>query len=122
MVEIEFDLNQTTTVVHANLNEPFKDIINRYLNEIQLKSESVLFLSNGKNLSLKGTLESQMNQLNKESNSMKILVKLLDEPEKEEKLFKSKEIICPECHESCKIKIENGKFKFYDCINNPYNR
>ena len=49
---------------------------------------------------------------------MKALVILIDEKNKEEKLIKSKDIICPKCKESCKITMKEGKFKLYECINN----
>ena len=41
----------------------------------------------------------------------------VDETFNEKEIIKSKNIICPKCHEPCKIKIENYKFKLYDCVN-----
>ena len=57
-----------------------------------------------------------MNTVNKETNTIKIIVNLIGE-KAEEVFIKSKDIICPKCQESCKIKIKKGKIKLYDCIN-----
>ena len=35
--------------------------------------------------------------------------------------LKSKEILCPECGESCKIKLEDFKIKLYECQNGHQN-
>ena len=56
---------------------------------------------------MEGTLENKMDQKNKEKNSMKILVKLLDESLFIPKLLiKSKDIIYPKCYESFRIKMK----------------
>ena len=119
MVDIDFDLNQSHTMIQANLTDQFQEVINKYLGKTLLKPESVAFIVNGKQVNPSESVQSHMNKLDKEQNKMKVLVNILESNEAPQAVnTKSKEIICPECHESCKIKIENGKFKFYDCINN----
>ena len=49
---------------------------------------------------------------------MKILVQLIERTTILEKFAKSKDIICPECKESCRIKTENFKISLFGCINN----
>ena len=115
MIRVEFDLNQLVTVIQANLNDLFKDVINNYLQKTGLQIGSVYFLANSEILKQEGTLESKMNNLNKQNNTIKIIVKFINEPNPEPKYFKFKDIICPTCYEPCRIKIENYKVKLYDC-------
>ena len=48
MVELEFDFNQVITNIQANLDDPFKDVINKYIQKSSLNPGSVNFLANGK--------------------------------------------------------------------------
>ena len=118
MIKIEFELNQNITIIQADLKELFKNIINRFLQKAEIQPGAASFLANGKILNPEEALENQMNQINKESKSLKIIVNLIYAPKPGEKLIKSKDIICPECYEPCRIKIKNCKFKLYDCPNN----
>ena len=118
MAEIEFIYNQQCTIIQANLDEPLKNIINKYLQKSLLNENSVFFIANGKPINSEMTVESHMNQLNKENKKLKILVQL-DEDAKEEQIFaKSKDIICPKCYEPCMIKTENYKISLFGCIKN----
>ena len=51
---------------------------------------------------------------------MILLVNSINEKEAKEKkeLKQSKEIICPECKESCKIEFEDYKIALYECPKN----
>ena len=118
MIRVEFDLNQIITTVQANLNEPFRDIVNKYLQKVDLQLESVYFIANGTTVNLEGTLESKMNNLNKENNTLKVIVNLIDSSNLEPQFYKSKDIICPECYEPCRVQIDNSSFTLYDCPNN----
>ena len=123
MVQIEFEYYQNKILIQGNLEDKFDTIINRYKQKIgtleyfSLDNNSLTFLANGKKLNLENTVESHMNQLNKENKKIKVLVDLAGE-EKKKVEVQSKDIICPKCHEPCKFKIENYKIKLYDCINN----
>jgi len=50
-----------------------------------------------------------MNEKNKEYKYLRVIVQVID---------KSKEIICPECQEPCKLRINNFKLELFDCKNN----
>ena len=60
-----------------------------------------------------------MNNWNKENKKMKIVVTPSDEDDKEkgQVIIKSKDIICPQCKEPCRITTENYKFKLFECFN-----
>ena len=110
MVEIEFIYNQQTTIIQAKPDEPLKDVINKFLQKSLLEEKNVFFISNGKPINSEKTVESHMNQMNKENNKLKILAQITEEEKDNEQIFvKSKDIICPICHEPCIIKTENYK-------------
>ena len=120
MVQIEFDNNQMITIIQANLGDLFKDVINKYLAKSLIAPENVSFFANGSIINPNLTVEKQMNNLDKDNKTMKVIVFVMKEDENKA-IIKSKEIICPECHEPCRIKLENYKIKLYDCINGHVN-
>ena len=119
MVEIEFNFNQVIINIQAKLDDPFQDVIDKYMKKSLLQSGSVNFLANGKIINPNESVESQMSNLNKENKKMKIIVTMIEnvDPNKEKVISKSKDIICPQCKEPCRITTENSKIKLYDCVN-----
>ena len=116
MTEIEFIYNQQTTKIQAKSDEPLKDVINKFLQKSLLEEKNVFFIANGKPINSEKTIFSHMNQMNKENNKLKILVQLTEEEnDKKQILVKSKDIICPECHEPCIIKTNNYKLSLLGC-------
>ena len=116
MVQIEFDNNQAITVIQAKLEDLFKDVLSKYLGKTLLSPDSVCFLANGSIINPNLSVEKQMNNLDKANKSMKVIVNVMKEDEDDKAIIKSKQIICPECKEPCRIKLENYKIKLYDCI------
>ena len=47
MVELIFNYNQVQTLILANLNDSFNDVIQKYANKAQLDINNVQFFSNG---------------------------------------------------------------------------
>ena len=75
MVDIEFNFNQLTRVIFADLDEPFNNIINKYLNVSLLKIDSVYFSVNGNIITnTQSTIENFMSDLDKINKKLKILV------------------------------------------------
>ena len=60
-----------------------------------------------------------MSNLNKEKNKMKIIVTMTEneDPNKEQVIVKSKDIICPKFKETFSISTENYNVKLYECVN-----
>ena len=58
------------------------------------------------------------NALDKERKKMNILVMCNENQNNGKKLIRSKNIICPECGEDIKIKINNYKIDLFECKNN----
>ena len=119
MILIDFEINQEHTLIEAELNEQFQDVINRYSQKTLLNPSSLYFITNGKPINPQQTVESHMSAINKQNRNLKVLV-YLQEEENTNKAVKvqSKEIICPKCFEPCRIKTENFKLTLYGCVNN----
>jgi len=124
MVEIEFDFNQAITNIKANLDDPIQDVINKFMQNSLLEPGSVNFLANGKVINPNEPVESHMSNLNKQNKKMKIFVTMAinDDQNKEQAIVKSKDIICPQCEEPCRITTENYKIKLYECVNGHNNK
>ena len=60
-----------------------------------------------------------MSNSDKQNKKMQVLVDQIEEndKDKDQVIIKSKEIICPNCKEPCRIKTDNYKIKLYECIN-----
>ena len=50
MIEIQFELDQVKTIIHSKLEEPFKNIIDKYLIKISKEPDTLYFISNGKQM------------------------------------------------------------------------
>ena len=122
MVEIEFNLNQSLTVIQARLDDKFKIAIDRFIqkNRDRVNTNNIYFLSSGKQINNEEIIKNQMTDLDKRNKKMKVLVHMLEKEnkDKEQIIIKSKDIICPKCYEPCRIKFENYKIKLFGCINN----
>ena len=117
MIQIEFSFNQIITEVQANLNDKFENVINKYAQKTLINPETVCFLANGKVMKPEYTVESQLNQMNKEDKKLKVIVNSINEEEKEQVIIKAKDIICPECFEPCLINLENFHINLHGCVN-----
>ena len=116
MVTIEFNYNQMITVIQAKLTDLFQDVVNKYYQKTAIPLDTIYFLVNGETIKLERTVESYMNDINKTDCKMIIFVDNIFK--EEEKVIKeSKDIICPECKEPCRIKIDDYFIKLYDCKN-----
>ena len=120
MIEIEFDFNQIPIIIQAKLDEPFQAAVDKFVQKTSINPNSVYFLANGKQLNPKLKLEKQMTNINKNNKKMKVLVNLIveDKADEEKVIIKSKDIICPKCFEPCRIKIDDGRIKLFDCAKN----
>ena len=117
MVEVQFELDQIKTTINGKLEEPFQNIINRYLNKTLQEPGSLYFISKGKPMNANESIGNQMNEQEKKDKRIIIYVMLIEKENKNDIIIKSKDIICNECKEPCRIKFENYKIKLYECPN-----
>ena len=115
--EAIFCHNQELITIQIGLNEKWEDVIKKYENKSGLEIQSVYFIYSGNQINKEYTIEQIINSDDKISKKMKILVNdILKEPINEE-IIKSKDIICPICKKSIKIKIKEYKIYLYGCQN-----
>ena len=119
MVSIEFEYQQTKTLIQANLSERFETILNKFKIKTNVNTDSLCYLANGSNIEKNDIIENIMNDNDKQNQMIKILVNDTNiiGDSKNDNLVKSKDIICPACKEVCKMEIKNYRIKLYDCKN-----
>ena len=119
MVELIFNYNQVQTLILANLNDSFNDVIQKYANKAQLDINNVQFFSNGQKLSNNEKVKNILNKTEKSINRKIILVLSINSTiiNENTNIKISNDVICPKCKEICKYEINNYKIKLYDCKN-----
>jgi len=95
-----------------------KDICSKFASKSQFDMKNLYFIYGSNILNLELAYNELINEIDKDRNSMSILVyennnKII----KNDGTIKSKDIICPKCGENCLIEINNYKIKLYDCKN-----
>ena len=113
MVEIQFDFNHSSTIIQAKLEEPFQNIIDIYFKKTSFEPSLLKFQLNDKPINPNESIECHMNEQDKKNKKLKILVSEIEK----DKIYKSKDIICPKCKEQCLISFENFKIKLVGCPN-----
>ena len=102
MVEIEFDFLQRKTVIQANFEESFQNVVDKYKQKSSYVSDSVCYLYNGTIISnLEIQIKNLINNADRRNKKMKLLVYSIDQDERDntQAIIQSKEIICPDCKE-----------------------
>ena len=117
-MEVIFENIERKITIQSNLDEQMGDIIEKFEEKIQHK-ESLLYLYQGEKIKSEKKLEDIISQLDKQNKSMKILVQTIKKTNLNINNFvKPKYIVCPECNEKARMKIEDYKIHIFDCINN----
>ena len=108
MVNVEFNLNNTMTIIKAKSDDPFQLIIEQYIQKTSIEPNSFHFIANSKEIEPQQIVESYMSDIDKQNNKITVFVN---------RIF-YKDIICPECKEPCRFTIDNYKIKLFDCGHN----
>ena len=120
---VEFNYNGTKTIIQCQSNEKMKNICQSYINKIKVDKNNIYFSYDGKagnQFNEELTFEEMVNSEDKKRNKMNILVfsnEFKDDNDNDNKIIKSKDIICPECKESIKMDIIDYKIILSDCKN-----
>ena len=120
MAEIIFIHNQQPIKMQCNENDIFKTVKEKFAQKVNIKSEYLYFLFNGRYIESNETIEKIFSNELKNKSTIKVLVfKYNDEStvkiknNNDNKI--SKDIICPKCGDICQIEIKNYKFNFICC-------
>ena len=103
--------------------DKMKDIINLFIARYNINIDLLFFIYNGNIINLDLSFKEQANPLDLSRSEMSILVYESKEYTNiNNPIFvKSKEVICPQCDESCRINIKDYKINLYECKNNHKN-
>ncbi len=122
MATIDFTYNSSVSTIQCNKNEKVKEICNRFSMKIEKNINDIFFVYDGNKLdnnSFEKEFDNIANINDKERNKMNILVYDLNEQISNDNMKQSKEIICPKCKESIRIKIEDYKIILF-CYKNRH--
>ena len=117
MVTIELNFNQTITIIKANLSDPFQIPINEFYKKTSIQPNSVYFTIGTIQIKPLETIKSYLNLFNTYNSILKVSVYSINENNKNQLIVQSKDIICPECKESCRIQIDEYHIKLFGCHN-----
>ena len=118
-VEFQYDGNKTT--IQCQTDQKMFEICNNFLSKSNIKENEIYYFYNGKAISQINknmTFYQMANSLDKTRKKMNILVINNEKINEKNIMIKSKNIICPECGEDIKMKINNYKINLFECKNN----
>ena len=116
--EAIFDHNQQKiTIQISDLNEIWKDIIEKYARKSGIDIHTVYFIYSGNQINQEYNVKQIINSDDKISKKIRILVYDIQKTTNNTKMIISKDIICPICQESTQIKIKDYKINLHGCKN-----
>ena len=118
MSKIIFIFNSIPTTIQCNEDDLMQNICQRFANKINIQLNNLFFLYDGKEINLHFTFNEQAKENDRQEGKMNILVYSNIDDNKNKKILKNKEIICPICGETCLFNIKDYKITLYDCKNN----
>ena len=117
MCQIEFTYEGNPIIIQGESKTTMQESIEKFLSKSGVSKDNLLFLYGGNTIEEESTFDELVNDIDKSRNKMSILVLNYKDAEKNIKQRKSKNIICPECHQDIRIKIDKNKILLYDCKN-----
>ena len=115
---VNFTYEGSIYSVQSYLNDTIDHICHQFLIKANLSENSVYFLISGKKIDeniKKETLQEL--KIREKINEVIIVAESIDKPKENKDIIKSKNIICPQCKENIRIKINDYKIYLYDCKN-----
>ena len=120
-VVVEFKYNGTDTIIQCKENEKMGDICKRFVTKAQEDKNNLYFVYASNNLKEELTFSQCANKDDIQRKKMTILVNSLNSNNSKKVLVRSKEVICPKCHESALINIKNYKLIIFNYKNKNKN-
>ena len=122
MVKFIFSFNGNNTPIECKKEDKLKDALSKfYSKNKEINPNNILLLYNGSSiLNDDLTFNELANSDDKEIEAMNILMFEISRTtiiEDGNSIIKSKEIICPHCHENCRIRLKNYSINLFDCKN-----
>ena len=119
MVEVIFKYNGIDIMVQCKIQDKFKNICEIFCVKSQKNINDLIFIYGGEILNLDLEFNKIANQIDKQKLKMNILVydKNSTIINNNERIIKSKDIICPDCGELCLLNFNDYKIKLNNCKN-----
>ena len=116
---IEFIYGGLPTIIQCGKDIKLKDIYKNFKFKAKAEGKQLIYLYNGKVIQNEElTFNEIANPEDKTRNKMNVLVVEGEGPiQSQECIIKSKNIICPECKEDIKIKIQDYEINLFECKN-----
>ena len=123
MTTIIFQYDGRSIDIQCTKEEKLRNICQGFINKALINDKnSVYYIYEGNQVNLDLTLNELLGNNNSNIDDINILVKKVEEPNPTEKVFYTpKFIICPQCGENARIKINNYKISLDKCKNNHTN-
>ena len=115
MIKIVFEFESQNTTIQGNESEPFKEIIHRFSQKLSVDSNELEFYVNGQVIDPEKTVGNYLMKVNE--GTMNVVASKKQKEENKDVIEQSKDIICPDCKEPCRININDYKIKLYECPN-----
>ena len=120
MATIEFIYEQVSTFVQCKPEDKMKDIFQKFETKSGINLKTVFFVCGGRILNG----ELTYSEISKSKDNIKVLVYKAHNPDDQnerininESITKPKYIMCPECHENIRYKLNDYKINLYECRN-----
>jgi len=122
MAQVEFQYIGNNYIIQCQEDQKMIEICNNFISKSNINENEIYYFYDGKGgdqFDKNLTFNQMANSFDKERKIMKILViKINENQNNNNNLIRSKDIICPECGEDIKIKINNYKISLFGCKNN----
>ena len=115
MIKIVFEFESQIISIQGNVSESFKIIISKFSQKTFLDTNEMEFYVNGQVIDPEKTVGNYLLKVNEET--MKVIVIKKQKEENKDVIEQSKDIICPDCKEPCRINMNDYKIKLYECPN-----
>ena len=118
MNKVNFQYNGLEYLIECSESEKFKNIVDKLFVVVGEKRKTIYMVYNGVILNEEFSFNQCANNLDKSRKLMNVIVFEMQGPtEVQEKIIKSKYIICPKCHENAILEIKDLKISFVNCKN-----
>ena len=118
MNKVNFQYNGLEYLIECSESEKFKNIVDKLFVVVGEKRKTIYMVYNGVILNEEFSFNQCANNLDKSRKLMNVIVFEMQGPtEVQEKIIKSKYIICPKCHENAFLEIKDLKISIVNCKN-----
>ena len=101
MAEINFTYSGANTLIQCDKKDILKDICEKFCKKQGKDINKLIFIYSGAILNLELQYKDVINIADKENKRMNVLVYDKNVPDIDERIIKSKDVICPKCGELC---------------------